>query len=191
MIGKLVNVISIVLGEPFKLVNNDGDIRLVDSHEVRVSQQALDGQVPLLFLLLALVLRLLDFLVNLLDGRVGTGVLNQAAFNFGSCHVLHFRALVHQKIKLMSNSHALVLVIEVSRVGFRDLRLATNRPGLYLSSLMLFGCFFVLFDLFFEVHAFGLLRAALTLSLKVAGDLLLIPLLLFDLDGLLGSVAFI
>ena len=91
----------------------------------------------------------------------------------------------------MSNSHALVLVIEVSRIGFRDFRLPKNRPGLNLSSFKLFGCFFVLFDLFFEVHAFGLLRAALALSLEVAGYLLLIPLLLFDLYGLLGSVAFI
>ena len=91
----------------------------------------------------------------------------------------------------MCNSHALVLVIEVPCVGFWKLRLATNRPSLNLSSFLLFGCFFVLFDLIFEVHAFGLLGAALTLSLEVAGDLLFIPLLLFDLDGLLGSVAFI
>jgi len=65
----------------------------------------------------------------------------------------------------MSNSHALVLVIEVSCVGLRDLRLATNRTSLNLSSFLLFSRLLVLLYLFLEVHAFGLLGAAFALSL--------------------------
>ena len=96
---------EIVVGllQLFKLVDDDRDVRLIDRDEVRVVEQALDGE-ELLFLLL-------------LDDADILAELNEISVIFLLGFL--FFLLAKNKIDLISNSHPFVLFVIIDAVSYR------------------------------------------------------------------------